>query len=77
VRDDLHFSLGHQANRQWSECGGGAVVLHESEALSGLLELCELPDDILVGLEVQIPYYSERIDAVLYGYDAANRPTVS
>jgi hypothetical protein len=44
--------------------------------LSGLLELCDLPDDVLVGLEVQIPYYSERIDAVLYGHDAADQPAV-
>lgn len=44
--------------------------------LSGLLELCELPDTVLVGLEVQIPYYSERIDAVLYGRNASNQDSL-
>ena len=39
--------------------------------LSGALELAGLPDSTFIGLEVQIPYYSERIDAVLYGHDAA------
>jgi len=44
--------------------------------LSGLLELCELPDTVLVGLEVQLPYYSERIDAILYGLDTNNQASL-
>lgn len=44
--------------------------------LSGLLDLCELPDSVLVGLEVQLPYYSERIDAVLYGESADGQPSL-
>lgn len=44
--------------------------------LSGAIELAELPDSVHIGLEVQIPYYSERIDAVLYGYDATDKPLV-
>lgn len=35
--------------------------------LSGLLDLCRLPASTYIALEVQIPYYSERIDAALYG----------
>jgi hypothetical protein len=42
--------------------------------LSGAIELAGLPDSTFIGLEVQIPYYSERIDAVLYGHDAAGLP---
>jgi hypothetical protein len=44
--------------------------------LSGAIELAELPDSTFIGLEVQIPYYSERIDAVLYGHDAGRQPFV-
>ncbi|MEI9988468.1 MAG: hypothetical protein WDM86_00370 [Rhizomicrobium sp.] len=44
--------------------------------LSGLLELCELSDSVLVGLEVQLPYYSERIDAVLYGQGAGGQASL-
>ncbi len=44
--------------------------------LSGALELAALPTDAFIGLEVQIPYYSERIDAALYGHDAAGQPFV-
>jgi hypothetical protein len=42
--------------------------------LSGALELAALPGSTYIGLEVQVPYYSERIDAVLYGHDAAGSP---
>lgn len=62
---------------------GGSVSLAERDSwhgslprLSGLLELCELPGDVLVGLEVQIPYYSERIDAAVYSHDAIGQPSV-
>ena len=44
--------------------------------LSGIIELASLPETVQIGLEVQIPYYSERIDAVLYGADSAGRPSV-
>ena len=37
--------------------------------LLGVFDLAELPDGTFVGIEVQIPYYSERIDVVLYGLD--------
>jgi hypothetical protein len=62
---------------------GGAVSFAERDSwhaslprLSGMLELCELPGDVIIGLEVQIPYYSERIDAALYSHDATGRPSV-
>lgn len=42
--------------------------------LSGALELASLPDSTYIGLEVQVPYYSRRVDAVLYGHDAAGKP---
>lgn len=42
--------------------------------LSGALELASLPDSTYIGLEVQVPYYSKRVDAVLYGHDAAGKP---
>ena len=42
--------------------------------LSGAIELAEVPAETFIGLEVQIPYYSERIDAVLYGHDAGRQP---
>ncbi len=41
--------------------------------LSGAIELAELPEGVNIGLEVKIPYYSERIDAVIYGTDQQNR----
>jgi hypothetical protein len=44
--------------------------------LSGALELARLPESTFIGLEVQIPYYSERIDAALYGHDAAGQAFV-
>jgi hypothetical protein len=37
--------------------------------LSGVIELAKIPTNVLIGLEVQVPYYSQRVDAVLYGYD--------
>ena len=42
--------------------------------LSGAIGLAALPDGTFIELEVQIPYYSERIDAVLYGHDGAGFP---
>ena len=44
--------------------------------LSGAIELARLPDATFIGLEVNIPYYSERIDAVLYGHDADGKSFV-
>ena len=35
--------------------------------LLNVFDLANLPDGTFVGIEVQIPYYSERIDVVLYG----------
>ncbi len=34
--------------------------------LSGAIELADLPETVEVGLEVQIPYYSERLDVALW-----------
>jgi hypothetical protein len=44
--------------------------------ITGVLELRELSESVHVGLEVQIPYYSQRVDVALYGYDAAGQPHV-
>lgn len=43
--------------------------------LTGALELAELPDSVYIGLEVPLPYYSNRIDAVLYGHDPNGSPS--
>ena len=51
--------------------GERASWLGSLPRLSGALELAALPDSTFIGLEARIPYYSERIDAVLYGHDAA------
>ena len=44
--------------------------------ISGVLELRDLADSVHVGLGVQIPYYSERIDVAVYGHDASGRACV-
>jgi hypothetical protein len=54
--------------------GERASWLGSLPRLVGALELADLPDSTYIGLEVQIPYYSERIDAVLYGHDFEAHP---
>jgi type I restriction system adenine methylase HsdM len=49
---------------------------HGLPRLSGVLELCDLPESVYVGLEVQVPYYSKRVDLVLYGHEAEGRPSM-
>lgn len=44
--------------------------------LTGALELAKLPDSVYIGLEVPLPYYSNRVDAVLYGHDPKGSPSV-
>lgn len=44
--------------------------------LTGALELANLPHSTFIGLEVLIPYYSERIDAALYGHDTKGNAAV-
>lgn len=44
--------------------------------LSGAIELAGLPHSTYIGLEVLIPYYSERIDAALFGHDADGKASV-
>jgi hypothetical protein len=66
-RDAMGCSVGRAERDSWNA---------SLPRLSGLLELCEIPESVLVGLEVRIPYYSERIDAVLYGHNAANQASV-
>ena len=44
--------------------------------LLNVFDLAELPDGTYVGIEVQIPYYSERIDVVLYGLDRDDEENV-
>lgn len=44
--------------------------------ISGILELVDLDSSVHIGLEVQIPYYSERIDVAVYGYGTSGHPCV-
>jgi len=62
-------TTGRSAGRAERDSWAGSLP-----RLSGALELYELPESVCVGLEVQVPYYSERIDAAIYGHDSAGQP---
>lgn len=57
----------------WSEKASWSGSLPR---LSGVLELAGLTDTVHIALEVPVPYYSNRIDAVLYGHDKNNNPAL-
>ncbi len=44
--------------------------------LEAALRLAGLPPDVWVSAEERVPYFAKRIDAALFGYDAAGRPNM-
>lgn len=44
--------------------------------LADVLELCDLPATVYIGLEARIPHCSARVDFALYGHDSIGRPSV-
>ncbi|MDP2367244.1 DNA/RNA helicase domain-containing protein [Rhodoferax sp.] len=66
-----HAETGRKVGRAELDSWAGSLP-----RLSGVLELSDFSESVYVGLEVQIPYYSERIDAALYGHDLTGQPFV-
>jgi len=83
------FCTGVQNNRVLSDlkqaCYDAGIGVGSAEQASwanslprlmGVVQLAELPDSVHIGLEVPVPYCSQRIDAVLYGHDEKGRPSI-
>lgn len=79
IRNELFDELGQRYPQVVGRSAAPSEVNSRKVShprLEMILGLANLPDDVWISIEEQIPYYAKRIDAVLFGHEGQGRPNM-